>query len=526
MQEKDKRTIKGQPIKEVETSEVKNKTADVLRSENEEYYQTLFDTIPHGIQEIDTSGSIIFVNKAYDRIYGCEEGEVIGTSMLDKLVLDSERDKLRAYLKRLLIDQPTPTPYFEKNRTKEGRIIDVQVDWNYKRDNEGRIVGFISVITDITERKQAEAKLIEMKDYLGNIIESSLDPIVVTDMGGYFTRVNKAFLQLLGFSKAEVIGKHMSEFSPTIVGTYECSTGELIQINEEFYNYVESKMLLFMDKGIVHNAIGYLLCKDNKIVPVEDNMVYLTDTEDMRIGAVAITRDITERIKAEEKLYGYQSQLKELTSDIILTEERERRRFAEFLHDEIGQQLFAIQLQLKLLRGSVSSVNNTKTLDNAINYIKNVIDQSRSLTFELSPPILHQLGLEKALEWLAEQTHKKYDIKVTLTDDKQEKPLDDDMKIFLYQAVRELLINVAKHAQTENASVYIGKDYSNIQICVEDKGVGFVSPNKHSSDAKIEGFGLFRIKERLDQFGGQIKIRSQPNHGTHVTLVAPLGKSV
>ena len=154
------------------------------------------------------------------------------------------------------------------------------------------------------------------------------------------------------------------------------------------------------------------------------------------------------------------------------------------------------------------------------------MNQTRTLTTELSSPILNQLGLEKALEWLAEQTHKKYDILVTFANDKQEKPLDDNMKLLLYQAVSELLTNVAKHAQVKNASVSIKKDKSNVRICVEDKGIGFNPQDKNYSEAKIEGFGLFRIKERVESLGGQLEIESQPNRGTKITLVAPLSSGV
>ena len=96
------------------------------------------------------------------------------------------------------------------------------------------------------------------------------------------------------------------------------------------------------------------------------------------------------------------------------------------------------------------------------------------------------------------------------------------MKIFLYQAVNELITNVAKHSQTKNASLSIERDNSNIRICVEDNGVGFVFPNENSSDAKPNGFGLFRIKERLEHLGGQLEIESQPNRGTKITIVLPL----
>ena len=238
--------------------------------------------------------------------------------------------------------------------------------------------------------------------------------------------------------------------------------------------------------------------------------------------ATAIIRDISERKEAERQLIAYQKQLKSLTAKITLTEEQDRQRFASFLHDEIGQQLFAVQLQLELLKGTLSSADNIKTLNYTINNIKNVINHSRSLTSELSSPILHELGLEKALEWLTEQAHKKYDITVTFNDDKRKKPLDDAVKIFLYQAVRELLVNVAKHARTKTASLSVKEDNSNIHICVKDSGVGFDFSSVHTSNNKNEGFGLFHIKEQLDQLEGHLIVDSKPNLGTQITLISPL----
>jgi signal transduction histidine kinase len=144
------------------------------------------------------------------------------------------------------------------------------------------------------------------------------------------------------------------------------------------------------------------------------------------------------------------------------------------------------------------------------------------LTFDLSPPILYQLGFEAALEWLTEQTSEQYGIMVAFEDDEQEKELSDDIKILLFQAVRELLTNVVKHARAQNAKVSIQRDNSHIRICVEDNGVGFTTSSRDVSKAANEGFGLFSIGERLDHLGGQFEIESKPSHGTRATLVAPL----
>ena len=103
--------------------------------------------------------------------------------------------------------------------------------------------------------------------------------------------------------------------------------------------------------------------------------------------------------------------------------------------------------------------------------------------------------------------------------------MEDEVNIFLYQAVSELLINVVKHGETKNVSVSVKRDNSNIRIGVEDSGVGFNPQNIHSSGNKHEGFGLFRITERLNQLGGHFEIESHPNRGTHITLVVPLSNT-
>ncbi|MCK5420913.1 MAG: ATP-binding protein, partial [Deltaproteobacteria bacterium] len=129
---------------------------------------------------------------------------------------------------------------------------------------------------------------------------------------------------------------------------------------------------------------------------------------------------------------------------------------------------------------------------------------------------------EAALEWLTEETHKQYSIMVTFEDDKQEKPMDDDTKILIFRAVRELLTNIAKHAHTQKAKVSIRRDNTNIRVCVEDDGVGFTPSYGEGFHPADGGFGLFSIGERLDFLGGQFNIESESGRGTRVIMVAPL----
>ena len=153
-----------------------------------------------------------------------------------------------------------------------------------------------------TKRKKAEEKLKITRDFLDNIIESSLDGIAVSDNLGYVTRANKSFLKIIDFEEEEIAGKHMMELSLTEGGTYKSTTGELVEINEEFFNSSWKMTEKLFDEGKITNWESYYLRKDRKIVPVEMNIAYLYDDDGNITGSVGINRDITERKKAEKEV--------------------------------------------------------------------------------------------------------------------------------------------------------------------------------------------------------------------------------
>jgi len=232
--------------------------------------------------------------------------------------------------------------------------------------------------------------------------------------------------------------------------------------------------------------------------------------------------DISERKQAEEELLIYQERLRALASELSLTEQRERRRIATNLHDRIGQTLAISKIKLETLRKSTSSASLTRPLGEISKLIEQTIQETRSLIFDLSPPILYLLGLEPAVEWLAERIQEQHSIPINFEDDGLPKPLDSNIRVLLFQAVRELLVNVVKHAQAHSAKVSIWREGNEIQIGVEDDGVGFDSSEIRHHVGRTSGFGLFNISERLEHLGGHLKIESRPGHGTRCTLIAPL----
>lgn len=227
--------------------------------------------------------------------------------------------------------------------------------------------------------------------------------------------------------------------------------------------------------------------------------------------------EIAVRKRAEQENRQYQEQLSLLASELSLTEERERRAIAADLHDHIGQTLATAKI--KLAEALKSGTTGPAQARQVYGLIEEAIQYTRSLTFELSSPILYELGFEAAVDSLAEQMQAKYGFAVKVSDDGKHKPLSEDVSVFLYKSVRELIINAAKHAGAKNVNIVLKKHGGSIEISVQDDGSGF---KPRTPGKRYDGFGLFSIRERLGRVGGDMRIDTTVSTGVRVTLSAPM----
>ena len=216
-------------------------------------------------------------------------------------------------------------------------------------------------------------------------------------------------------------------------------------------------------------------------------------------------------------------QLRALANQLTQTENRERRRLALLLHDHLQQLLIASRMKLGAMKLQIKTPGPSKLVVQAAELVDEAIHASRSLSVELSPPMLYDAGLVASLEWLAQQMQEKHGLQVQV--ESTDEPEDEDIRIFLFQCVRELLLNTVKHAQTQQAEVSMGRlDEEHISIRVSDKGCGFDLSKLDARWSKGESFGLLSIRERLDLMGGNLEMRSSPGHGTEMTLISPVRK--
>lgn len=233
--------------------------------------------------------------------------------------------------------------------------------------------------------------------------------------------------------------------------------------------------------------------------------------------------EVEQRKNYEQELLSVQQRLRKLTSRLIQTEERERRRLATEIHDRIGQTLAVSKMQL----GAIQTELDSQDLKKKVEYIRELISQTirdvRTLTFELSPPILYELGLRAALEWLAEGMRIQSSLEVEVAVDGSDLELNVDRRVLLFRICRELLLNVMKHASAKRVRVYIQSDGDLITIEISDDGVGFDQTELQGAVDPFErGFGLFSIREQLQHYGGTFLVDSAPNRGSVMTIVLPL----
>lgn len=375
------------------------------------------------------------------------------------------------------------------------------------------------------ERKRMEVELRKARDELEIRVEErtrtirqqsrfleayfqySLTTVMFLDSKFNFLRVNDEFARACRKRATDFPGHNYFEFFPD---------DENRQI---FENAVRTKSLFVAEARPFtfpdHQEWGTTYF-DWTLVPIS--------TENGEVGLLILSlKDVTERVQAEKKVLAYQDQLRELTAEMMMVEERERRKIATGLHDSVGQILAFLKIELGDLQRSALPDESLSVVHHLREQVQQAIKQTRTLTFETSPPELYTLGLGSALEELAARFSEERNLVCSVDDQDGSYQLSDQLKILLYRSVRELLINAAKHAKAKSVRIVLRRLGDNIEIILEDDGIGFdTSGFTVSHRTEFAGFGLFSIQERFRHMGGKLEINSEKGKGTKITLLAPL----
>jgi PAS domain S-box-containing protein len=284
------------------------------------------------------------------------------------------------------------------------------------------------------------------------------------------------------------------------------------RLEAEVGRYIESGRDEFSQHYRIFDA-------DGEVVWIEDYTRAVRNDEGDLTHFEGILLDISERLSAQQEAQRYQQELREMASRIVLVEQRERRRLATALHDEIAQNLALARIRLAAARKRLPD-RGEQDLDAAHELLGEAIERTRAIMSDIMPPVLDEMGLAAALEDMLERLEQMHGIECHLQDDGRAKPISADVRDMLYRAAQELAHNTVKHADARHLRLYLKRVEDQMELRVTDDGQGF-DPGRRVTESS-SGFGLFSVRERVIHLGGTFALWSESGHGTVVTLRAPL----
>ena len=496
--------------------ELQNEQLRQAQAETEaalERFADFHDFSPAGFFTLGQDGTILQVNLSGARLLDLERGSLIGRR-LGAFVSADGRATLDGFLEGMYAGASGQVCELELlAETQSARIVQVSARLSPDR-RECR-----TVVVDISAQKQVERALRESERRFRDVADISADWVWEVDLAGRYTYASENVRKLLGYAPHELIGRTAFDLMPA---------DEALRVQQEFNAFAHCGEAFRDLENIVLDAQG------GRHDTLTNGMPIL-DTAGRTIGYRGVDRDVTRRRRTEKALKASEQRLREmaeslefkvlertaelrkLSAQLTLTEERERRALAQDLHDNLGQLLAVIKIKLTSLPGDALA----PSLPEIVGLVDQAERAARDVSQALSPPILQRLGLGPALEWLGEEIQRVYGLAVHVDPGECSKHLAQEILAVLYRSARELLINVARHAGVREASLSCLCDGDRLTIVVSDAGCGF-DPAEHFGAWPGHGsFGLRSMHERITSFGGDVEVDSSPGNGTTVTLSVP-----
>ena len=479
-----------------------SKLEDAL-NRSELLFSRLWDISVDGMRIMDGSGIVIMVNDAYCRMIDKTKEELIGMPFSVAYHSTQQNDVLKTY-QRDAVNDEIKTRFERENTLWNGKKRWFEFSNSFLSiPDSGKIT--LSIIKDITERKRSELELIESEKKFRMLFNNANDAVFVTQLTadktyGDFIEVNDVACKRLGYTKEEFLRLSPSAIiSPKYIDEFNRCIQILLEENHVIYE-------------VVHRA------KDKKLIPTEISS-HLFEFEN-KLTVLSIARDITERKQSEEKLKRTSTVLRNLASHLQTIREEERSLIAREIHDQLGQVLTVLKIQISLLSKKLR--DDQKDLKDKIQYVSEVIDdtveQVQKISSKLRPGILDELGLIPAIEWQTQEFEKLTGVHCSLALPINEIELGSEKSTAVFRIFQEALTNVIRHASASLVSVNLHIEENLLILEVKDNGAGIT--NSQIRDSK--SLGLIGMKERALILGGEVIIEGIPDKGTSVKVEIPL----
>ncbi len=506
----------------------------------ERQFREMIDALPAAIYTTDAEGRLTHFNPAAVEFSG--RTPELGT---DQWCISW----------KLLYPDGRPMPHDECPMAialKEGRVIegaeaiaerpDGKRRWftpypTLLRDDQGKIIGGINMLVDITARKQAE----EATAYLAAIVSSSDDAILSKNLDGVIRSWNQSAERLFGYSTKEAIGKHITIIVPSDRRTEEDNILSRLRRGERidhFETVRRRKDGTTFDVSLtispINDSAGRVIGASNVARDISDLKRVERDLRDSeeRYRTLAETLDAEVRARTKEleernnEILRQTQQVRELSWRLLRTQDEERRHIARELHDSAGQTLTVLGMNLvqfvqKTGRTAPEVAGEAETIQEMVQQLHRDI---RTTSYLLHPPLLDESGLYSALNWYTQGLAERSGLQISLEMSENFGRLPGDMELVVFRLIQECLTNIHRHSGSRLASIQVVRESDQVAIKVRDQGAGMSPERLAQIQLGVSGVGIRGMRERLRQFKGELQIDSDST-GTEISVTIPLPKT-
>jgi len=471
----------------------KKKTTEALK-QSEEHLQKILDQSLDVICTADSEARFVSMNAASERIWGYKPEELIGKSFFD-FVFEEDRGKTNEVMKDII--SGTEITNFENcYNHKNGGVV--YMHWAARWDEKSQLI--YAIARDITKRKSAEQQVKKEKKLADSVINSLPGVFYLFDKTGKYIRWNKNLEIVTGYNGEEINQMHPLDF-----------------FGVEEKAFIQERIVETFEQGET-TAEACLITKQGEKIPYFFTGLAI-DYED-KACLIGVGIDVTKRKKAEAELNASNIQLRSLASHLQSIREEERIRIAREIHDELGQQLTGLKMDVYWINKKLEK--KEEAIQQKINGIIELIDETvksvRRISSNLRPSILDDLGLISALEWHSREVEKRSEIKVHFSTKMLEQDIPVAIATAIFRIYQEALTNAVRHANAHEINSSLQLNDNELILRVKDDGKGI----DQSAKTNTKTLGLLGIKERTIVLGGKYELKSEPGKGTELCISIPL----
>ncbi len=477
----------------VDMTLIYNAQREVAESENR--LRTILDTDPECIKLMGPECELHDINQAGLAMLEADSIESVRGKSILSVVEPSQRTAAASLIKDAFSGKPGKMEF--EMITLKGTKRWCEINMVPFKNAEGEIVYALGVTIDITDKRNAELELKRNEEKYRTLVEQAVDAIALYDLNGNILDVNSGTTALLGYSKEELATMNLGQ--------------------------------ILLPEDMIENPIRYDILQKNESTVKErrmrrkDGTIVVTEVRSQQLPDgrfLSVVRDMSERIMTQEELQASYKAVRKLTAHLQNVREEERSDIAREIHDELGQQLTVLKMDVSWINKRLTDADDAmkEKLRELLTMLDNTVRTVRRISSELRPSLLDDLGLIAAMEWQLNEFEKRSGIQTRLFAPEKEVNLSGPVKTALFRIFQESLTNVARHAEAKNISINLEQKNDSFVLSIADDGKGF----DRQKVAEKRTLGILGMNERTAMIGGQYEIVSEPGKGTRVSVSVPL----